>query len=142
MRAMGQKNQVELNLGTGAKGEALKAAAQGAEARAAKAGAVVSSANSLAEPLSWASRRSCTGRKDEGGGCRSTEYGPVVTICRASSLIYSEHHVYPAMQIVISNIPAFSTIRSSRPALCPSAFRNTDATRIAHVTAIRIGVFL
>ena len=34
---MRQKNQVELNLGTGAKGEALTAAAQEAEARAAKA---------------------------------------------------------------------------------------------------------
>jgi RNA-directed DNA polymerase len=34
---MRQKNQVELNLGTGARGEALKAAAREAEARAAKA---------------------------------------------------------------------------------------------------------
>jgi RNA-directed DNA polymerase len=34
---MRQKNQIELNLGTGAKGEALSAAAQGAETRAAKA---------------------------------------------------------------------------------------------------------
>jgi RNA-directed DNA polymerase len=34
---MRQKNQSELNLGTGAKGEALNAAAQEAEARAAKA---------------------------------------------------------------------------------------------------------
>src|SRR3982075_4372977 len=34
---MRQKNQVELNLGTGAKGEALNAAAQGPEARTAKA---------------------------------------------------------------------------------------------------------
>jgi RNA-directed DNA polymerase len=34
---MRQKNQVELNLGTGAKGEALNAAAQGSEARTAKA---------------------------------------------------------------------------------------------------------
>src|SRR5436309_14406795 len=33
---MRQKNQIELNLGTGAKGEALSAAAQGAETRAAK----------------------------------------------------------------------------------------------------------
>ena len=32
---MRQKNQVELNLGTGAKGEALNAAAQESEARAA-----------------------------------------------------------------------------------------------------------
>ena len=37
MRAMRQKNQIELNLGTGARGEAPKAAAQEAEARAAKA---------------------------------------------------------------------------------------------------------
>ena len=35
--AMRQKNQIELNLGTGAKGEAMSAAAQEAEARAAKA---------------------------------------------------------------------------------------------------------
>lgn len=34
---MQQKNQVELNLGTGTKGEALKAAAQETEARAARA---------------------------------------------------------------------------------------------------------
>src|SRR4030088_2981789 len=34
---MRQKNQIELNLGTGAKGEALSAAAQETEARAAKA---------------------------------------------------------------------------------------------------------
>ncbi len=37
MRTMRQKNQVELNLGTGAKGEARSAAAQETEARAAKA---------------------------------------------------------------------------------------------------------
>ena len=37
MRAMRQKDQIELSLGTGAKGEALKAAAQETEARAAKA---------------------------------------------------------------------------------------------------------
>ena len=36
MRAMRQKDQSELNLGTGAKGEALKTAAQEIEARAAK----------------------------------------------------------------------------------------------------------
>src|SRR5262249_15483781 len=36
-RAMRQKNQVELNLGTGAKGEAPSAAAQASEARAAEA---------------------------------------------------------------------------------------------------------
>jgi RNA-directed DNA polymerase len=35
---MRQKNQVELNLGTGAKGEALNAAARETEARATKAG--------------------------------------------------------------------------------------------------------
>ena len=37
MRAMRQKNQIELNLGTGARGEAPKAATQEAEARAVKA---------------------------------------------------------------------------------------------------------
>ncbi|MFH0303573.1 hypothetical protein AAFX91_42075, partial [Bradyrhizobium sp. 31Argb] len=37
VRAMRQKNQVELNLSTGAKGEALEAAAQETEARAAGA---------------------------------------------------------------------------------------------------------
>ncbi len=37
MRAMWQKNQIELNLGTGAEGEARSAAAQGTEARTAKA---------------------------------------------------------------------------------------------------------
>ena len=36
VRAMRQKNQVELSLGTGAKGEAPSAAAQESEARAAK----------------------------------------------------------------------------------------------------------